>query len=195
MRQFEISLKRLQTDHVDVLHVHGLESFEELSVMASKKGVYERLQDLQSQKAVRFISFSCHADGEIAKRAIEDFDFDCCMIQLNAAGTGKFETVALPAALKKNMGILAMKSTAQNQLLANAPEGRLKKLLNYVWALPVSSIVLGIKTPEMLTQNIAFSRKIESPEESELIMLRNELANARSYLDHYFRNHSDFIQA
>jgi uncharacterized protein len=191
MRQFEISLRRLQTDYVDVLHIHGIDSSDELPLIARKRGVYDRLVSSQNQKMVRFISFSCHADGEIARRAIEDFDFNCCMIQLNAAGIGKFEKLAVPAALGKNMGILAMKSTAQGQLLANANKGQVPKLLNYVWGLPVTSIVLGIQTPEMLAQNIAFSKKIKRLDESESVMLQNELAANKAYLEQYFRDHAD----
>lgn len=191
MRQCELSLKRLQTDHVDLMHIHGLDSFAELSQLAARGGIYDCLVKLQDQKVAKFIGFSCHANGQLAANAIEQFDFDCCMIQLNAAGTGGFEKTALPAAIKKNMGILAMKSTAQGYLLANAPEGRLEALLDYVWRLPVSSIVLGMPKIEMLRQDVGLSKNIKQQDESGLRTLRDEMANDTAFLEEYFQHHSD----
>jgi uncharacterized protein len=131
MRQFELSLKRLQTDRVDLLHIHDLRNFEDLSQIGANGGVYDCLVKLKNQKATKLIGFSCHTDGEVAEKAIEQLDFDCCMLQLNAANIGAFEKNALPAALNKKMGILAMKATAQGKLLEGDSGGRFESLLHY----------------------------------------------------------------
>ncbi|MBI5580622.1 MAG: aldo/keto reductase [Deltaproteobacteria bacterium] len=193
MRQFELSLKRLQTDRVDLLHIHGLHNFEDLSKIGAHGGVYDCLVKLKNQKAAKLIGFSCHTDGEVAEKAIEQLDFDCCMLQLNAANIGEFEKKALPAALNKKMGILAMKATAQGKLLEEAPGGRLESLLHYVWSLPVSSIVLGMPKMEMAKQNVELAKNIMLMGETEIITLRDRLSSYRPYLEKFFRHHSDLI--
>ena len=136
-RAFEESLKRLQTDHVDLLHIHSLENEEDLAKIESKGGVLEAVYKLRDQKAARFIGITCHADPVALKKALERHDFDCTQMALNAAlqgmqnGKGKmvinpalttsFEHEALPVAKKKNMGVLAMKVFGQEDLM---PEPR-----------------------------------------------------------------------
>jgi uncharacterized protein len=195
MRQFELSLKRLKTDRVDLLHIHGLHDFEDLSRIGANGGVYDCLVKLKDQKATKLIGFSCHTDGEIAGKAIEQLHFDCCMLQLNAANIGGFEKNALPAALNKKMGILAMKATAQGKLSEGFSRERVESLLHYVWNLPVSSIVLGMPKMEMVKQNVALAKNIKLMSESEIINLKDKLTSYRPYLEEYFRNHSDFIVA
>ena len=81
-RDFELSLKRLQTDHVDLLHIHGLGKMNDVDVIGKSGGVYEVLSRLKSQGAARFIGFTSHTDGGAAKTIIERHDFDCCMMKL-----------------------------------------------------------------------------------------------------------------
>ena len=50
-------------------------------------------------------------------RAIERHDLDCVQMALNASRNGRFEELALPAANKKNLGIIAMKVTGQEFLV------------------------------------------------------------------------------
>lgn len=194
-RQFELSLQRLQTDRVDVLHIHDLQSVEDLSRIGTKKGVYDCLVGLKDQQAVRLIGFSCHSTGEVAEKAIQQLDFDCCMLQLNAANSGGFVENALPAALEKKMGILAMKATAQGKLLAGTSGADLEPLLNYVWNLPVSSLVLGMPKMAMLKQNVELAQNFKRMSESEKIAIRERLAVHRPYLEEFFSDHSDFVVA
>ena len=195
MRQFELSLKRLQTDRVDLLHIHDLHSVEDLSRIGTKEGVYDCLVKLKNQKAAKFIGFSCHSNGEVAEKAIKQLDFDCCMLQLNAANSGGFVENALPAALEKKMGILAMKATAQGKLLAGTSGADLEPLLHYVWNLPVSSLVLGMPKMAMLKQNVELAQNVKLMSESEKITIRERLALHRPYLEEFFSHHSDFVVA
>ena len=193
LSQFEISLKRLQTDYVDLLNIHSLRTMKEVEQIGSKGGIYESLVRLKEQKGAKFIGFSCHSNGQVAKAAIEQYDFDCCTLQLNAAKIGGFEDIALPAALRKNMGVVAIKATGQDRLLEKAPgKGRIEELLRYVWNLPVVSIVLGMPSLKMIKQDIELARNFKYITRAEAEALRDRMAHFRPTLERFFHHHSDF---
>jgi uncharacterized protein len=192
MRQFESSLKRLQTDHVDLLHIHSLGKMEDVEAIGRPGGVYSMLTKLKSQKASRFIGFTSHTDGAAAKTAIERFDFDCCMLQLNASKAGGFEDLALPAAKKKNMGVVAMKATAQEKLLGSGTgKATLEELLRYSLSLPVAAVNIGMPSFEMVKQNLELARNFRPLTEQEMKGLKEKMGVARASLEDFFTHHSD----
>jgi aryl-alcohol dehydrogenase-like predicted oxidoreductase len=143
-RQIELSLKRLQTDHLDVLHIHALSGPEDLTAIEKPDGVLKALYEARDQKITRAIGITCHAAPVALKSALERHDFDCTQMALNAAmarmaegqggmkatpmAEGGFEELALPVAIRKKMGIIAMKVFAQDQIVGAAP---IEKLLAY----------------------------------------------------------------
>ena len=193
LSQFELSLKRLQIDHVDLLNIHALSTMEEVAQVGIKGGIYESLVKLKEQKGAKFIGFSCHSDGRVAKAAIEQYDFDCCTLQLNAAKVGGFEDTALPAALRKNMGVLAIKAIGQGKLLEKGPgKGGAEELLRYVWNLPTASIILGMPNLKTAKQDIESARNFKTMTHKEAEALRVQMAHFRPDLERFFSRHSDF---
>jgi hypothetical protein len=156
-RQIELSLHRLRTDHLDVLHIHALKDADDLKKIEAPGGVLEALYQAREQKITRAIGITCHADPAALRTALERHDFDCTQMALNAglasmadtdkgmkaraAGSSSFENLALPVAVRKHMGIIAMKVFGQEQLLGAAP---LDKLLSYALSLPVSLASVGM---------------------------------------------------
>ena len=66
-----------------------------------------------------------------------------------------FETIALPVAVRKNMGIIAMKVFAQEGLVgAASPE----QLLRYSLSLPVTAAVVGMPKIEFVDTNIGIAK-------------------------------------
>lgn len=209
MRQFEQSLKRLRTDHVDLVHIHRVDNDEDLAKMEAKGGVLEALYKLRDQKAVRCIGITAHADPAPLAKAIERNDFDCVQFPLNAALSGIslagfkppfpgeraycFETVVLPLALKKNMGVLAMKVFVQGKLLGKGPtKADPETLLRYSLSLPVSAAVLGMSTPEIIAQDAAWVRAFKPMTADEMMDLSARLAPSNKVaLDRFFAHHED----
>jgi len=192
LRQFELSLKRLQTDHIDLLHLHSLGKMDDVDKIGQAGGVYEALVKLKEQKATRFIGFTSHTDGSAAKAAIERYDFDCCMMQLNASKAGGFEDLALPAALKKNMGIVAMKATAQEKLLGDgAGKATVEELLRYSMSLPVAAVNLGMPRFDWVKQNVELARTFKSLTPQEIKAVQEKTAPSRASLENFFAKHTD----
>jgi len=109
----ERSLKRLQTDYIDLFYVHALSSVEDAEQLGEKGKVLEVLDQYRSEGVMRNIGFTGHASASAMKRAIELYDFDVMMMALNhqvADGSEDFEGLPAPLAREKGMGVVAMKA-------------------------------------------------------------------------------------
>src|SRR5690242_1764120 len=95
MRRLEASLKRLQTDHVDLVHIHSLGHADDLAKLESPTGAIKGLLEAREQKMARFIGMTSHTDGAVMAQAIEHHDLNCVQMALNASRNGHFEELAL----------------------------------------------------------------------------------------------------
>ena len=190
LREVEASLKRLRTDHVDLLHVHGLGQEDDLARIEAADGVLKALYELREQKVARFIGMTSHTDGAVMAKAIERNDLDCVQMAMNPARALRFEGLALPAAKKKDLGVILMKVTAQEKLLG--PDGAAPAaLLRYGWSLPVSTVVCGMPKLEFLEANVASARAFTPMPPADMDGLRTQLAGRQVALEHFFAHHHD----
>jgi hypothetical protein len=172
MRDVEASLKRLRTDHLDLLQVHGTKADEDFAKWDKPDGVLKALYKLRDEKVTRFIGVTGHESAEAMRRAIELFDFDTVLTTFNPTARRRpFQELVLPAAQKKKMGILAMKvmgggygSLAIGNPIKNdgvsyhdeAPgQAEAELLIRYVLGLPICAAVVGMGSLEQLRLNVA----------------------------------------
>ncbi len=204
-RQIELSLKRLQTDHLDVLHIHALANHEDLAAIEAPDGILKALYEAREQKVARAIGITCHADPAALKTALERHDFDATQMALNAALArmanapggmkatptpgGSFEELALPVAVRKRMGVIAMKVFGQDQLLGTVP---VEKLLTYALSLPVSLATCGMPKLEYIERNVEVARNFTPMSETDRRRLTDAIAAERkTSLLEFFQRHED----
>jgi len=191
MREVEASLKRLQTDHVDLLHLHGLGDEADLAKIEAADGALKALYELRAQKVARFVGMTSHADGTVMAKAIERHDLDCVQMAMNPARALRFEELALPAANRKNLGVILMKVTAQDKLLG-AGRADAASLLRYAWSLPISTAVCGMPKLEYLEANVAAAQAFASPlSPAEMDRLRTQYAVQTVAMARFFESHLD----
>lgn len=204
-RVVEDSLKALQVDQVDLIHIHSLTSEQDLAHIEAKGGVLDQLMKLKQEKLTRFIGITSHTDPSVLKMALERHDFDCTQMALNGAmvgmksGTGgmipneamktSFETVALPVANRKKMGVLAMKIFAQDALVGQTtPE----KLLYYSLTLPVTAAVVGMPKLDQIEKNVQLAKAFRPLPKAEMEELSGRLSQRnKAALDLFFSTHVD----
>src|SRR6266516_8191669 len=192
LRRLEASLKRLKTDHVDLVHIHSLGQAEDLERIEAKDGALKGLMEAREQKMARFAGMTRHTNGEVMAKAIERHDLDCVQMALNASRNGRFEELALPAANAKNLGIIAMKVTGQEFLLGNAAgKADIDSLLRYSMSLPVTTAVVGMPTLAMLERNTTITRNFSPLTKYEMDRLRQQLTPSRDGLEHRLSGHLD----
>lgn len=193
-RMIEGSLKRLKADYVDLLHIHSLTSEQDL--IAAEAGVLKVLYKLRDQKVARNIGITCHTNPEVLKMALERNDFNSTQMALNAGRLGmvdgmprSFEQIALPVALKKKMGVTAMKVFAQEKLLG---ETSIENLVRYSMSLPVASAVCGMPKLEHIDQNIAIAKAFRPMPRLEMDQLTNQIAEHKKLaIVDFFHDHQD----
>jgi len=205
LRSVEESLRSLETDHFDLLHLHSLGAEQDLAAIEAPGGALKALYRLRDEKVARAIGFTSHSDPLVVKTAVERHDFDCVQMALNAALAGmvadatgsiwnqkpeiSFQTVALPAAQKKNLGVIAMKIFAQEKLAGDAPA---ETLLRYSLSLPVATAVVGMPKIEHIEANAAVARKFQRLPAEEMRDLSRSLSGKRKVaLDRFFCRHVD----
>ncbi|MDQ3650053.1 MAG: aldo/keto reductase [Acidobacteriota bacterium] len=192
LREFELSLKRLQTDRVDLLHIHSLTSEDDLAKIEAPDGAMKALYELREQKVARFIGMTSHTDGAVMKKAIEHNDLDCVQMALNPSRTNNFEKLALPAAKKKNLGVILMKATAQGKLVGSgAGVAEVESLLRYALSLPVSTMVVGMPQFAHIEQNVAAVKGFKPMTPAEMDTLAARVSPSSASLHEFFLHHQD----
>ena len=191
MRTLEQSLKRMQIDYLDLFHLHGLGPLADLEKI-EKEGGLKALYKAREQKMATFIGMSCHQEGAVLKTAIERHDLDCVQMALNASRANQFEELALPAAKKKNLGVIAMKIAAQDKIVgAGAGKAGIESLLRYTLSLPVTAAVIGMPKLEMLEQNVAIARAFKPLQPAEMDGIYRQVAPSQAAVARFFSDHLD----
>jgi predicted aldo/keto reductase-like oxidoreductase len=202
-KSIEGSLRRLNTDHVDLLHIHDLKTAEDLAQIEKKGNVLDVVREMREQKVARFIGITSHTDPAVLKTALERHDFDCTQMALNAAKSGmaagisaygevheqSFESLALPVANRKKMGVIAMKVFGQDKIVGKAP---IKDLIRYSLSLPVSACVMGMPKLEFIEENLAVAKAFRPMNRQEMDRVAGQLVpEHKARLDAFFADHID----
>ena len=106
MRMLEESLRRLQTDHLDLWQIHEVIYENDPDLIFAPGGAAEALMEAKQQGKVRFVGFTGHKDPEIhLKMLSHDFPFDTVQMPLNCfdATFRSFETQVLPEAMRRGI--------------------------------------------------------------------------------------------
>ncbi len=160
--QLEISLKMLGTDYLDVWQIHSIQRQAEIDQIFGPNGAMEAAVAAQKAGKVRFIGVTGHVDPELNLKALAQYDFDTMQMPLNVVDPfyRSFEKAVLPELVKRNIGVLGMKSMAGAWLLQKAV-ARASEALPYVWSLPVHVLISGVQTNEQLDQNVELARNFK----------------------------------
>jgi uncharacterized protein len=117
--QVEESLKRLQTDHVDMLKIHSIETPDDVTNICKKGGVLDLFSKLKEEGITRFIGFSGHGNAQALKAMADTGRFDSMLFAMNHYGENKQdrEGSLISAAKEKGMGIMLMKSVRPKETI------------------------------------------------------------------------------
>jgi aryl-alcohol dehydrogenase-like predicted oxidoreductase len=179
LKLLEQSLKRLNTDQIDLWQLHNVRSESDLEEIFAEDGAIHALRQAREEKMVRFLGITGHKDPEILIRGIERFDFDCILMALNAADRHHLPFIErlLPLAVKKQMGIIGMKVPARGRLFREEGLQTMKEAVDYVWTLPVSTIIVGCDSIQQLEENIRLAKEFQPLGPEEMSRLERQTAS------------------
>jgi aryl-alcohol dehydrogenase-like predicted oxidoreductase len=121
LKNIEVSLKLLDTDHVDCWQLHDVGIQEDIDQIFGKGGAIEALIEARDQKIVRHLGVTGRFRPEALMESIRRFPFDTVLMAVNAADKYyyPFEKDLLPLAVEKQMGIIGMKVMARGRILSS----------------------------------------------------------------------------
>ncbi len=158
MRQLEESLRRLDTDCIDLVQHHEVIRYEDPHRMFDEEGAHAALVDAQAQGKLRYIGFTGHKDPHIHLHTLalardHGVHFDAVQMPLNVmdAHYRSFEKIVLPELVRDGIGVLGMKPLAAGIILKSGQATALE-CLQYALRLPTSVVITGIERLELIDQ-------------------------------------------
>jgi uncharacterized protein len=179
--ELEESLKRLQTDHLDMLKIHAVESPEDVRDICKKGGVLDLFSKMKEEKVTRFIGFSGHGDAMALKAMVDTGRFDSMLFAMNHYGENKDDRqgTVIPAAKEKGMGIMLMKTVRPKETI---PGLDAVELVRFALSLEgPSGIAVGMDSKKVVDSNLNLLRNFKP-------MNADEKLKYASMLSPYFRN-------
>jgi len=175
MRHLEESLKRLQTDKLDLLKIHNIAAMDDVERVGASDGVLKVLLKARDEKTTRFIGFSGHTSAEVMKAMIVRYDFDTMIVALNhyAERKGDMEQDAVPAAAAKNMGIMIIKAIRPRETVKSLVPA---DLIRYALSLPyVHAAIIGTDSVDIVKRNLEILKSFRAMDSEEMKKIRAAL--------------------
>jgi len=183
-KQIDDSLRRLRTDHVDLMQFHEVIRFEDPDRIFAPDGAIEAFLEAKQAGKLRFIGFTGHKDPQIHLYMLEvaarhGFRFDAVQMPLNVmdAHFRSFEHHVLPVLVKEEIGVLGMKSMGAGVILQSKTVAPLE-CLHYAMHLPTSVVITGIDEMDILEQAVLAARTFHPLNEREVATLLAKTAPA-----------------
>jgi hypothetical protein len=194
LRQLEESLRLLQTDRLDLWQLHNVRLDEQLDQIFGQGGAIEALQKAREEKIVRFLGITGHFDPDVLIRGIERFPFDTILMAVNPSDVHRlsFQEKLLPLAVKKQMGIIAMKIPGRGRLFKEGGITTIKPSLEYVLSLPVSTVIIGCDNVGQLEENIRIATEFSPLPATEMRKLEALTASYEGQASWYKKDGQGF---
>ena len=177
MEMLEQSLRRLQTDRLDLWQIHGVTFDSDPELAYRKGGVIEALDKAKRDGKVRFVGFTGHKDPAIHRKMIEmGYPFDTVQMPLNCFdGTFRsFETEVLPLLPSRGIAALGMKPHGGRADAIKKGVVTPAEMLRYAMSLPVATTICGIDSQAILKQVVGIASAFTPMSPAEMDALRGK---------------------
>jgi len=183
-RQLDESLRRLQTDRIDLLQFHEVIRDSDPDRIFAEGGAMEVVLQAQRAGKVRYIGFTGHKSPDIhlkmlATASKRGLKFDTVQMPLNVmdAHFNSFEQKVLPTLTKNDIGVLGMKPMGDHYILGSKTVTALE-CLYYAMNLPTSVVITGCDSLPILQQALHAARSFQPMDSSQVAALLAKTAKA-----------------
>jgi aryl-alcohol dehydrogenase-like predicted oxidoreductase len=185
-KQLDESLKRLQTDHIELVQHHEILRFEDPHRIFDDQGANAALLEARDAGKISYIGFTGHKDPRIHLYMLEvanehGFTFDTVQMPLNVmdAHYRRFEKLVLPELVRQDIGVLAMKTMANGMILRSKTVSA-TECLQYAMNLPTATVITGCESMENLEQALTAARTFQPMTEEQVKNLLSKTEQAAS---------------
>lgn len=193
MQQIDESLKRLQTDHVDLMQFHEMVRMTDPDGIFAPGGALEAVLAARQAGKIRFIGFTGHKSPDIHLHTLElaaknNFRFDAVQMPLNVmdAHFRSFQKKVVPLLVKEGIGVLGMKPLGAGSIVRSGLVSA-TECLHYAMNLPTSTVITGMDSMKILDQGIAAARRFKplTQEQVSSLLARTAEAAADGRYEHF----------
>lgn len=175
-QMLEQSLRRLQTDHLDLWQIHGVSFENDPELFIRRGGAAEALLRAKEDGKVRFVGFTGHKDPGVHLAMLNTgFPFDAVQMPLNPfdANFQSFEQKVLPVLNQRGIAALGMKPIGGHGEPVQRGVFTAEELLRYAMSLPVTTTITGVSEMAILEQNLKVAQGFTPLGASEMQAMRD----------------------
>ena len=177
-QMLEQSLRRLQTDYIDLWQVHGVCFANDPDLFIRPGGAAEALVKAKKDGKVRFVGFTGHKDPEVHLDMLKTgFPFDAVQMPLNLFDATfrpfSFEQKVLPVLKERGIAVLGMKPICGRAEPVKKGVFTAQELLRYAMSLPVTTTITGFSDMDILKQDLEVAQGFTPLSEIEMQALRD----------------------
>jgi uncharacterized protein len=196
-RQIEESLRRLETDHVDLLQFHEIIRMNDPDRLFASGGGMEAVLEARKAGKIRYIGFTGHKSPDIHVKMLDtaehhQFRFDAVQMPLNImdAHYDSFEKNVLPVLVKNEIGVLGMKPMGDHFIL-DSKTATAVECLHYALQLPTSVVITGCDSMPILEQALGAARDFRpmGAKEVEALLAKTAQAAQQGKYEFYKTSH------
>ncbi len=195
-KDLELSLAALKTDHLDLWQMHTIFTRDDVDQRLND-GVLDVFLEAKAKGKTRYIGFTGHASPTVNLYMLEELnkrglEMDTCQMPMNVCDPSfeSFQNKVLPVLLEREYGVIAMKTMAGGSMMGKRIDTTPKEIATedipdvvgetgitfaelhqYVYTLPVSSLVSGCLTLEELEQNVSVLQQLKKLSEDDMTRL------------------------
>ncbi len=191
MRMLEDSLRRLQTDHLDLWQIHEVIYDNDPDLHFAPNGAVEALTEAKQQGKVRFVGFTGHKDPDIhLKMLSHGYAFDTVQMPLNPLDKNyrSFQERVIPEARRQGILPIGMKSMGGGGEPVKRGVATPQELLRYAMSVPgVLTTVSGMDSYDVFRQNLEVAMNFAPMSAEEMAALENRVKAVAGdgRLEHY----------
>ncbi len=175
LQMLEQSLRRLQTDHLDLWQIHGVTFQNDPELFIRKGGAAEAMLKAKEQGKVRFFGFTGHKDPDLHLAMLDTgFPFDAVQMPLNPFDSTfmSFEQKVLPVLNQRGIAPLGMKPIGGHGEPVQKGVLTAQEALRYAMSLPVATTITGVEEMHILEQNLQIAQNFTPLSADEMQALR-----------------------
>lgn len=180
-QQIETSLKRLNTDYLDVLQMHSIMSVKDVEEITRSGGLMDVVLEMKEQGVAKNIGFTGHCSAKAMALLARKYNVDTMLIALNHYRDEiennrpqDFENNAVPVAAHSNLGIMLIKVIRPRETVKGLKP---KDLIRYALSLKhMHAAVISMSSMQNIKDNIAVLKEFKPMSEDDMKTMQLALA-------------------
>jgi uncharacterized protein len=178
-KQIDESLRRLKTDHVDLLMHHEVLRFDDPDRIFGEGGAQEAVEAARAAGKVRFIGFTGHKDPHVHLYMLDvarkhGVRFDAVLMPSNVmdAHFRSFARLVMPRLVSEGVGVMTMKPFGgADGIILKSRTVEPVDCLRYALSLASDVVITGLDRPEIIDQALSVTRTFQPLDRAQLAEL------------------------